>query len=46
MNAIEARFQYVRDKVDLYGQFYGVLTEYALNKLRKEELSNYNDAAF
>lgn len=44
LNAIEARFQFVRDKIDLYGQFYGVLMEHALNKPRKEELSNHSEA--
>lgn len=44
LTAIDNRFQFVRDKVDLYGQFYAVLQELALNKPRKEDLNNHNEA--
>lgn len=44
LNRIDNRFQFVRDRIDLLGQFYVVLTEHALNKPRKEDQSNHHEA--
>lgn len=44
LNVIDNRFQTIRDKIDLFGQFYGVLQEHALNKPRKEDINNHNEA--
>lgn len=44
LTAIDNRFQSIRDKVDLYEQFYNELTENALNKPKKEDLNNHSEA--
>lgn len=44
LTIIDNKFQSVRDKVDLFGQFYGVLQENGLNKPRKEDLNNHSEA--
>lgn len=44
LTIIDNKFQSVRDKVDLYGQFYSVLQENGLNKPRKEDLNNHTEA--
>jgi hypothetical protein len=41
LTAIDNRFQFIRDRVDLLGQFYDVLTDNAVNKPRKEDLNNH-----
>jgi hypothetical protein len=41
---IDNKFQSIRDKVDLYGQFYVVLQEHALAKPRKEDINNHSEA--
>lgn len=44
LSVIDNKFQFYRDKVDLLGQFYVVLQEHALNKPRKEDISNHTEA--
>jgi hypothetical protein len=44
LNTVDNRFQFIRDKVDILGDFYRKLTEHAINKPRKEDMSNHSDA--
>jgi len=44
LTVIDNKFQFIRDKVDLLGQYYVVLQEHALNKPRKEDLNNHTEA--
>lgn len=44
LTAIDNRFQFIRDKVELLEQFYIKLTENALNKPKKEDISNHSEA--
>ena len=44
LTVIDNRFQFVRDKVDLLGQFYAVLSDLSLNKPKKEDLANHTEA--
>ena len=41
---ISEKFQVQRDKIDLYGQFYSVLDELGMQKLKKEEKVNHTEA--
>ena len=41
---ISEKFQAQRDKIDLYGQFYAVLDDLGMNKLKKEDKSNHIEA--
>ena len=41
---ISERFQVQRDKIDLYGQFYGVLDDLGFQKLKKEDKANILEA--
>ena len=41
---ISEKFQVQRDKIDLYGQFYGVLDDLGFQKLKKEDKVNHTEA--
>jgi hypothetical protein len=41
---INERFQTQRDKIDLYGQYYGVLDDLGFQKLKKEDKTNLTEA--
>lgn len=41
---ISENFNSMRDKIDLYGQFYAVLAELGANKVKKDEKDNHTEA--
>ncbi len=43
MNVTNDSFQDYRDKIDLYGKFYNILSEFQL-KVKKEDKDNYNES--
>jgi hypothetical protein len=42
LNYANENFQGYRDKVDLYGQFYNILSEFSL-KVKKEDKDNFTE---
>lgn len=43
LNYANEKFQPIRDKVDLFGQFYNTMAEYQL-KVKKEDKDNYTES--
>ena len=43
LNRVQDQFQEVRDRVDLYGMYYNIFSEYAIN-FKKEDRDSHNEA--
>ena len=43
LNFVQDQFQDVRDRVDLYGMYYNIFTEFAIN-FKKEDRDSHNEA--
>ena len=41
---ISEKFGAMRDKIDLYGQFYSVLDDLGMQKLKKDDKTNHTEA--
>ncbi len=43
LNKVQDHFQEVRDRVDLFGMYYNIFTEYGIN-FKKEDRDSHNEA--
>ena len=43
LNKVQEQFQDIRDKVDLYGQYYNIFHEYTIT-FKKEDKDSHNEA--